>query len=82
MAHGAQVVNLVGLGGKDRLDKGCLIGEVGLNDVDEWEVGFESFTSRIALAPKEAEDLVSLRMEELGEVPTVLTRDARDQGPS
>ena len=80
MADGSEVVDLVGLGLLDRLDQRGLVGQVRLDQRDIGELVDHRLAAGVALPADQAEDLIALLVEQLGEVSTVLPGDPRDEG--
>jgi hypothetical protein len=75
----SQVVDLIGLSGPNRLEKGILIERVSGNRVDPILYVLQALETGRAASAQDAEDFVALFQEKLGQVGSVLTRDARDE---
>jgi hypothetical protein len=76
---GPEVVHLIGLGLIDGGDEAGEVGQVALNDVEPGHFVDDGADPRVVLAFHQAVHLVALRVEEFGEVLTVLAGDPGDE---
>ena len=79
-ADRAEVVDLVGLDLLDRGDERRQVAQVAVDELERRRLVDDHLALRVVLAPDQAEHLVALAGEELGEVAAVLAGDAGDEG--
>ena len=79
-ADGAEVVDLVRLHLLDRGDQRREVAEVAVDELERGCLVDDHLALRVVLAANEAEHLVALADQELGEESTVLSGNSRDEG--
>jgi hypothetical protein len=77
--HGAEVVDLVGVGVAHGADQAGEVGQVTVVEAYVGEQALDQVAARVVLAADEAVHVVPLGHQQLGEVETVLAGDTGDE---